>query len=137
VAGCLDGKFHLPCVSTRARLKLLVGGIWLGFRGFQFFEECSKVPQMSHVTRILDRAWRGDARAAEELLPLVYEELRGIAAEKMAQQPPGQTLQATALVHEAWLKLTGNENSTWHDRQHFFRAAAQLITSSASSVRTV
>jgi DNA-directed RNA polymerase specialized sigma24 family protein len=62
---------------------------------------------MSDVTRILDDAQRGDPRAAEKLLPLVYEELRRLAVAKMAQQPPGQTLQATALVHEAWLRLTG------------------------------
>src|SRR5436309_7091517 len=94
---------------------------------FLFFKECSNVPPMSNVTRLLDRAQQGDAMAAEELLPLVYEELRRLAAAKMAQQPPGQTLQATALVHEAWLKLTGNETSTWHDRQHFFRAAAEAM----------
>jgi RNA polymerase sigma factor (TIGR02999 family) len=61
------------------------------------------------------------------LLPLVYEELRRLAAAKMAQQPPGQTLQATALVHEAWLKLAGNSEANWRDRQHFFRAAAEAM----------
>ena len=82
---------------------------------------------MSNVTRILDRVQQGDPKAAEELLPLVYEELRKLASAKMAQQPPGQTLQATALVHEAWLKLTGNEHASWNDRQHFFRAAAEAM----------
>ena len=82
---------------------------------------------MSDVTRILDRVQRGDPQAAEELLPLVYEELRKLAAQKMAQQPPGQTLQATALVHEAWLKLTANTRTSWNDRQHFFHVAAQAM----------
>ena len=68
-----------------------------------------------------------DPKAAEELLPLVYEELRCLAAARMALQPPGQTLQATALVHEAWLKLAGNPHASWNDRQHFFRAAAEAM----------
>ncbi len=82
---------------------------------------------MSDVTCILDRVERGDARAAEELLPLVYEELRGLAASKMAHQPPGQTLQATALVHEAYLRLTGGARDQWQGRVHFFRAAAEAM----------
>jgi hypothetical protein len=65
---------------------------------------------MSQVTYILERAQQGDLKAAEELLPLVYGELRKLAAAKMAQEKPGQTLQATALVHEAWLKLAGDAN---------------------------
>ena len=65
-------------------------------------------------------------QGAEELLPIVYSELRRLAAAKMAQQPPGQTLQATALVHEAWLKLAGG-NPHWQDRQHFFHAAAEAM----------
>jgi RNA polymerase sigma factor (TIGR02999 family) len=82
---------------------------------------------MPEITRILQSLERGDPKGAEELLPLVYQELRQLAQSKMAQQPPGQTLQATALVHEAWLKLTGNSPSTWRDRQHFFRAAAEAM----------
>jgi RNA polymerase sigma factor (TIGR02999 family) len=82
---------------------------------------------MSGVTQILERVKQGDGKAAEELLPLVYEELRRLAAAKMAQQPPGQTLQATALVHEAWLRLAGSEQTSWNDRQHFFRAAAEAM----------
>ena len=82
---------------------------------------------VSDVTRILYAIDHGDAKAADELLPLVYVELRRLAASRMAQQPPGQTLQATALVHEAWLKLTANSTSTWRDRQHFFRAAAEAM----------
>jgi RNA polymerase sigma factor (TIGR02999 family) len=82
---------------------------------------------MSDITCILDRAQQGDARAAEELLPLVYEELRRLAASKMAHQAPGQTLQATALVHEAYLRLTGGVRDRWQDRAHFFRAAAEAM----------
>jgi RNA polymerase sigma factor (TIGR02999 family) len=82
---------------------------------------------VSDLTLILERAQRGDPQAAEELLPLVYDELRLLASAKMAQQPPGQTLQATALVHEAWLKLAGGSTATWRDRQHFFRAAAEAM----------
>jgi RNA polymerase sigma factor (TIGR02999 family) len=82
---------------------------------------------MSDVTQILERVEKGDGRAAEELLPLVYEELRKLATAKMAQQPSGQTLQATALVHEAWLRLVGTPQGSWNDRQHFFRAAAEAM----------
>lgn len=79
------------------------------------------------ITCILDRVQQGDAQAAEELLPLVYEELRRLAAAKMAHQPPGQTLQATALVHESFLRLTGGQRDEWHGRTHFFRAAAEAM----------
>jgi RNA polymerase sigma factor (TIGR02999 family) len=82
---------------------------------------------MSDVTRILDAIRHGDARAADELLPLVYSELRRLAAFKMASEAPGQTLQPTALVHEAWLRLTGGENRLWNDRTHFFNAAAEAM----------
>jgi RNA polymerase sigma factor (TIGR02999 family) len=82
---------------------------------------------MSDVTQILNRAQQGDPKAAEELVPLVYEELRKLAAAKMAQQSPGQTLQATALVHEAYLRLTGGVRDQWQDRAHFFRAAAEAM----------
>ena len=82
---------------------------------------------MSDVTRILDAIQQGDPKATEELLPLVYEELRKLAAHKMANEAPGQTLQPTALVHEAWLRLTGNENQEWNGRCHFFAAAAEAM----------
>jgi RNA polymerase sigma factor (TIGR02999 family) len=78
---------------------------------------------MSDVSRILSAASAGDPRAAEELLPLVYEELRKLAAARLAEEKPGQTLQATALVHEAYLRLIGNEQP-WNGRGHFFAAAA-------------
>jgi RNA polymerase sigma factor (TIGR02999 family) len=79
------------------------------------------------VTQILEAIGAGDKQAADELLPLVYEELRRLAAAKMAQQPPGQTLQATALVHEAWLRLVGSGRQHWESRRHFFSAAAEAM----------
>lgn len=82
---------------------------------------------VSDVTRILEAARQGDAKAPEELLPLVYGELRRLAAHKMSLQPPGQTLQATALVHEAWLRLVGQEEKHWESRRHFFSAAAEAM----------
>src|SRR5215831_14522086 len=82
---------------------------------------------MSEVTRILERAQQGDLRAADQLLPLVYEELRKLAAAKMAHEQPGQTLQPTALVHEAWLRLAGSDRQQWNNRGHFFAAAAEAM----------
>ena len=83
---------------------------------------------MSEVTRILESVRSGsDPKAAEELLPLVYEELRRLAAGKMALEPPGQTLQATALVHEAWIRLSGQRNQRYENRQCFFGAAAEVM----------
>jgi len=82
---------------------------------------------MSEVTEILKAVQRGEARAAEELLPVVYEELRRLAAQKLSQEKPGQTLQATALVHEAWLRLVREEDRKWKDPQHFFCAAATAM----------
>jgi RNA polymerase sigma factor (TIGR02999 family) len=82
---------------------------------------------MSDVTRILSAIEQGDARAADELLPLVYQELRRLAARKMSQESPGQTLQATALVHEAYIKLVGAETQNFSGRTHFFAAAAEAM----------
>lgn len=82
---------------------------------------------MSDVTRILNAIERGDARATDELLPLVYEELRILAAQKLSHESPGQTLQATALVHEAYLRLLGDEPQNWDSRGHFFVAAAEAM----------
>ena len=79
------------------------------------------------MTQLLNAVEKGDPRASEELLPLVYEELRKLAAAKMAQQPDGQTLQATALVHEAWLRLVDRSNRQYASRRHFFSAAAQAM----------
>jgi RNA polymerase sigma factor (TIGR02999 family) len=82
---------------------------------------------MSDVTRILNAIERGDAKVADELLPLVYEELRLLAAQKLSHEPPGQTLQATALVHEAYIRLVGDESHSWQGRAHFFAAAAEAM----------
>jgi RNA polymerase sigma factor (TIGR02999 family) len=82
---------------------------------------------MSDVTRLLDAMQQGDPKAAEELLPLVYDELRRIAAHKMKAEPAGHTLQPTALVHEAWLRLGGDDQPTWENRAHFFTAAAEAM----------
>jgi RNA polymerase sigma factor (TIGR02999 family) len=82
---------------------------------------------MHEVTQILEAVSRGESNAANELLSLVYEELRRLAAAKMASEAPGQTLQPTALVHEAWLRLTNDENRKWNDRTHFFAAAAEAM----------
>ena len=82
---------------------------------------------MSDLTRILGRVQQGETRAAEELLPLVYDELRKLAAQKMANEAPGQTLQPTALVHEAYLRLVGSGPEQWNSRGHFFGAAAEAM----------
>jgi RNA polymerase sigma factor (TIGR02999 family) len=82
---------------------------------------------VSEVTRILQAVEHGDGKAAQELLPLVYEELRRLAAFKMSQQAANQTLQPTALVHEAYLKLLGEGEHSWNDRRHFFAAAAEAM----------
>jgi RNA polymerase sigma factor (TIGR02999 family) len=82
---------------------------------------------MSDVTQILQAVERGDAKAAHELLPLVYNELRRLAAYRMANEAPGHTLQPTALVHEAWLRLVGDEAAKFENRAHFFGAAAEAM----------
>jgi RNA polymerase sigma factor (TIGR02999 family) len=82
---------------------------------------------MSDVTRILTAIEQGDVKAADKLLPLVYNELRRLAAQKMSRESPGQTLQATALVHEAYIRLVGSEARDWKGRTHFFTAAAEAM----------
>jgi RNA polymerase sigma factor (TIGR02999 family) len=82
---------------------------------------------VSDVTRILDRVQQGDPHAPQELLPLVYEELRSLAARRMAGEAAGHTLQATALVHEAWLRLVRTPDQTWQNRAHFFGTAAECM----------
>jgi len=83
---------------------------------------------MSDVTRILSQIEQGDPQAAEKLLPLVYDELRKLAAVRLTQEKPGQTLQATALVHEAYVRLIGEEQAqSWDNRGHFFAAAAEAM----------
>src|SRR3954454_14817717 len=86
------------------------------------------IPPMNDVTRILSAIEHGDPKASEELLPLVYRELRRLAAQRLSHEKPGQTLQATALVHEAYLRLVdGEEASRWNSRGHFFAAAAEAM----------
>jgi len=82
---------------------------------------------MSDITRILTAIEQGDSAAADQLLPLVYEELRKLAAHRMANEAAGQTLQPTALVHEAWLRLVGEQNPKFANRAHFFAAAAEAM----------
>jgi RNA polymerase sigma factor (TIGR02999 family) len=85
------------------------------------------ISNISDVTRILESIEHGDPKAADELLPLVYEELRKLAVSKMARESPNQTLQPTALVHEAWVRLVGEGNPTFANRAHFFAAAAEAM----------
>jgi RNA polymerase sigma factor (TIGR02999 family) len=94
---------------------------------FCLLEGSAMASIMSEFTRVLDQIQQGNEKAADELLPLVYEELRKLAAHKMAGEAPGQTLQPTALVHEAWLRLTGAENKAWDSQGHFFAAAAEAM----------
>ena len=82
---------------------------------------------MKDLTQILASAQNGDPQAAEQILPLLYDELRKLAASKLAREAEGQTLQATALLHEAWLRLTGPNNPGFHGRTHFFAAAAEAM----------
>jgi RNA polymerase sigma factor (TIGR02999 family) len=105
------------------------------FRGQKFFgrvflarmSPSLSLFRISDFTTILGAIEQGDSQAAAELLPLVYDELRRLAASKMAREDPGQTLQPTALVHEAWLRLAGSEAQQWKDRSHFFGAAAEAM----------
>ena len=92
-------------------------------------ELCSENLQdnMSEATVMLAAVGAGDAKAAEQLLVLVYDELRRLAASKLAYEAPGQTLQPTALVHEAWLRLVGDKTPAFNDREHFFRASAEAM----------
>ena len=82
---------------------------------------------MTDVTQILNAIEQGDRQAADKLLPLVYGELRLLAAQKLSREPPGQTLEATALVHEAYIRLVGDQGRNWSNRGHFFAAAAEAM----------
>ncbi|MGD0615649.1 MAG: sigma-70 family RNA polymerase sigma factor [Verrucomicrobiota bacterium] len=98
----------------------------------QFFWGCRHSPPLysggvNEFTRILERVERGDSKAAEELLPMVYDELRRLAAQKMANEAAGHTLQPTALVHEAWMRLGGSDAPSFQNRAHFFGAAAEAM----------
>jgi len=104
----------------------LTEAAWAGVP--QRHEPVSELPPTSDVTRLLSQIGGGDGQAAEQLLPLVYDELRKLAAAKLAQEKPGQTLQATALVHEAYMRLVVVEKPRhWNSRGHFFRAAAEAM----------
>src|ERR1700756_4425981 len=85
------------------------------------------MPENNQITQVLQAVARRDGGAAGELLPLVYGELRKLAAARMAHEAAGQTLQPTALVHEAWLRLVGDQDRTWENRAHFFGAAAEAM----------
>src|SRR4051812_18926453 len=109
--------------SHRRSASLRSGGRCTSWSG-----NLGRLVTMNDVTKIISAIEQGDPKAAEELLPLVYDELRKLAAQKLAHEHPGQTLQATALVHEAYLRLVGNENSArWESRGHFFAAAAEAM----------
>jgi RNA polymerase sigma factor (TIGR02999 family) len=82
---------------------------------------------MADITRILNAIEQGNIKATDDLLPLVYEELRCLAAQKLSHEQPGQTLQATALVHEAYIRLVSSEDRNWNSRGHFFKAAAEAM----------
>src|SRR5213076_1527437 len=116
-----SGRLH---PGTRLRGRLECG---------QRKRRSERVPPMNEVTRILSAIEQGDPHAAELLLPLVYDELRKLAARKLDQEKAGQTLQATALVHEAYVRLVGcgdeaeSEQPYWHNRRHFFAAAAEAM----------
>ena len=84
-------------------------------------------PAPDEVTRVLSAVSRGERQASEELLPLVYDKLRELARRKLAHEPPGHTLQPTALVHEAFLRLLGDRRASWNDRRHFYGAAAEAM----------
>ena len=117
---------HILCLSNTA-IKLCHCLGELAVRRQELVGKVIIAP-MSDVTRILSRIEHGDSSASEQLLPLVYEELRKLAAAKMAQEKPGQTLQATSLVHEAYIKLVRSANDQhWDSRGHFFAAAAEAM----------
>src|SRR5262245_39599285 len=105
-----------------------MAGILVGSLPGRQSPSCPEVLPMSEVTRILSAIEQGDPSAAEQLLPLVYDELRRLAAQKMAHEAPGQTLEATALVHQAYLRLVDVEKAQqWNSRGHFFAAAAEAM----------
>ena len=118
----LDHLVALPRARTSGALQTLRDD-----SRFEPFSARCYESAVSDVTRLLNAVEQGDPKAADELLPLVYEELRKLAAARMAQQPDGQTLQATALVHEAWLRLVDSPDRQYASRRHFFSAAAQAM----------
>jgi RNA polymerase sigma factor (TIGR02999 family) len=121
-AGARGETFETAERSTRFNAAVTLSSPALAFPG-----QRPTIFAMSDVTQLLSAIDAGDANAADKLLPLVYEELRRLAASKMAHEKPGQTLQATALVHEAWLRLAGSDQQQWRGRSHFFGAAAEAM----------
>jgi len=113
------GRLALPLETTEN-----ASGAW---RGDQVVSETPEADNMKDATVMLAAIEAGDSKAAEQLLVLVYDELRRLAASKIAGEAPGQTLQPTALVHEAWLRLVGNQTPSFNDREHFFRASAEAM----------
>jgi len=105
---------------------ILPGGLVLGF-GFIPVYKLEHMPETNQITQVLQAIVRSESGAAEQLLPLVYEDLRRLATARMANEMSGQTLQPTALVHEAWLRLVTDEDRTWQNRAHFFGAAAEAM----------
>jgi len=122
----LVGQLELLTV-LRSKSKVAIKIYRLGSSGLLSISRIRYSRAVSELTVILQRIDQGDPHAANELLPLVYEELRKLAAQKMARENPGQTLQATALVHEAWLRLGGDDQPEWQNRAHFFAAAAEAM----------
>jgi RNA polymerase sigma factor (TIGR02999 family) len=125
---CFKTRRHLVGVQ---KLRSLLdesnsGPLWASL-GLISFPDLALVIIVGDFTLIFNAVQHGDPKAAEELLPLVYEELRRLAAAKMAHEAPGQTLQPTALVHEAWLRLAGATSQGWNGREHFFRASAEAM----------
>jgi len=121
--------YHMDQKGRQANASGVIPELRPGRRVPGFFPKATSdtASPVSELTVILQRMDQGDPRAADELLPLVYEELRQLAAQKMARENPGQTLQATALVHEAWLRLGGDDQPDWQNRAHFFAAAAEAM----------
>jgi RNA polymerase sigma factor (TIGR02999 family) len=117
----------LRIFRRRADVLYLKSSATGSFSLFDILSVLFRLVYLNDLTHILARVEQGEPKAADELLPLVYEELRKLAAARMAQESPGQTLQATALVHEAWLKLAGVEKQNWQNRGHFFAAAAEAM----------
>ena len=116
-------------VSARQRLENVDGLLRSAEQGLQAATTKAErdAAVLNELTRILKAASRSGRPLSAELLPLVYDELRSLARQRMSDLAPGQTLQPTALVHEAWLKLSSDEARSWNDRTHFFRAAAQAM----------
>src|SRR5262245_27229394 len=134
---CIHGAFQFqrPLLRSRPALSVWSGPTTISCTSADAIHVLARLAiRMNAVTRILSAIEQGAPHAAEQLLPLVYDELRKLAAQKLARETPGHTLQATALVHEAYLRLVGNDNSPpdgsaqkWDNRGHFFAAAAEAM----------